>query len=454
MKTLFGTDGIRGIVGHWPLTPAFVQRIGAVAGRVLIQHHGHRKKCVLMVRDTRASGPLLERALSKGLNGSGLCVWDGGILPTPALSRLVPHRRFVAGVVLSASHNPAEFNGIKFFGSQGTKLPDTLERQIEQQLESPEKEGSLLSSLTVRKDPSAPGEYLKFIRSTWPHRLLLDGYSIVLDCANGSNSFIAADLFRSLGARVHVLSNKPDGFNINRACGALHPQALSREVRRQKADIGIAFDGDGDRAIFVDEQGHVRDGDATLLMAARYLKEHGRLKKNTVVLTVMANLGLRRALGALGIRFEETPVGDKYVWRRLEETGAVLGGEQSGHVIFREHLPSGDGLLTAVQVTAILRAARSPMSALSSLMVRYPQILENVRVEKRVPLEDLPQFMAGVRRIEKELGLFGRVVVRYSGTEPLLRIMVEGPDWTTVQRHVDCLRRLSQRETAASVKDR
>lgn len=439
MGKLFGTDGIRGVAGEYPLTPDFVARLGRVAGHVLGKHSGARKRVVMVVRDTRASGASLQRSLTQGLAAAGMGVADGGVLPTPAVAALVPRKKFAAGAVISASHNPAEFNGIKFFGPEGTKLSEALEQAVEAGLLAEAEPPASKKKGKAEKFASAGRDYLAFLRSTWPKGLSLKGFKIAVDCANGATGPVAASLFRSLGATVIVQSARPNGLNINKGCGALHPEALARVVKREGAHLGAAFDGDGDRAIFVDEEGVVRDGDYVLLAAGRHLKERGRLKKNLVVVTVMANLGLRRALASLGIDLLETAVGDKYVWQGLEKTGAVLGGEQSGHIIFREFLPSGDGLLTALQMLAVLKESGRPLSALSSLVVRYPQVLVNVKMKERTPLEDVGAYQAALKKVQAELGTAGRVLVRYSGTEPLLRIMVEGPDMPSIQAHAEAL---------------
>lgn len=431
-QRLFGTDGVRGVAGRWPLTAGFVEKMGRVAGRVL-DGSGRGRRLVFMVRDTRASGPALSRALAKGLVKAGYTVRDGGVLPTPAVAALLPRLRARAGVVISASHNPSEFNGIKFFGPDGTKLSDDLERAIEAGLAG---DGSLPTARGGRLAPhrAAAGDYLSFLKSTWPRGASLRGLTVALDGANGSTSFVAGTLLRSLGATVLPFFTRPDGRNINRGCGAVHPERLAAALRRHKAHVGVAFDGDGDRAIFVDEAGRVRDGDAVLLVAARHWKLSGRLKKNLAVVTVMANLGLRRALDALGIDTVETSVGDKYVWRAMAETGAVLGGEQSGHTIFADYLPTGDGLLTALQTLGVMAATGRPLSALSALSVRYPQVILNVKVREKKPLESLNGFMDKVKEIQRRYGPTGRVLVRYSGTEPLLRIMIEGTDADVINR--------------------
>lgn len=423
MAKLFGTDGVRGVAGRFPLTADFVRRLGWAAGQVFSAGKPGRK--LLMVRDTRASGPALARALADGLSRAGVRVLDGGVLPTPSVAALARTLGLAGGAVISASHNPAEFNGVKFFDARGFKLDEKREAAVESLALSdaplPRARGGAQSF------PRAAALYMDFLKKSVPGARPFAGLRVVLDCAHGAASRTAPAVFRALGARVSVLSNKPDGKNINRGCGALHPEKLAREVRRRRADFGAAFDGDADRAILVDETGAVRDGDAALLAAARRWLSRGRLKSNTVAVTVMTNLGLFRALKALGIETETTSVGDKYVWRGMEKTGAVLGGEPSGHVIFRDFLPTGDGTLTALQILAIV-AADGPLSALAALAVTYPQVLLNVPVREKKPLEKIPGFTAALSQVDKELGDTGRTLIRYSGTEPLLRVMIEGPD--------------------------
>jgi phosphoglucosamine mutase len=443
MPRLFGTDGVRGVAGRWPLTEDFIRRLGWAAGGVLAEREPRRPRAVFLVRDTRSSGPGLSRALAAGLGAAGFRALDGGVLPTPAVSALLPRMAAAAGAVISASHNPAEHNGVKFFGPGGLKLDEAWEDAIERRALSAEEMPAAVSRL--KAFPGAAARYLSFLEAAWPRGLSLKGFPLVLDCAHGAASAVGPALFRRLGARVIVRAAAPDGKNINRACGALHPDSLAGAVRRAGARLGVALDGDGDRAMFVDETGHVRDGDAVLLAAARRWLAGGRLKGGAVVVTVMANLGLLRALDALGIRTETTPVGDKYVWQGMERTGAVLGGEPSGHMIFRDFLPTGDGLLTALQVLALLVETGRPFSALTSLAVHYPQVLLNVPVAERRPLEKIPGFARALASVNEALGDTGRTLIRYSGTEPLLRIMVEGPDRAAIESHAQSLARLVQK---------
>jgi phosphoglucosamine mutase len=440
MGKLFGTDGVRGVAGRYPLTTNFVRRLGWATGTVLAKREPRRPRTVFVVRDTRASGPVLLRALAEGLGSAGFGVLDGGVLPTPAVAALLPSLPAAAGAVISASHNPAAHNGVKLFGPTGQKLEEEWEDDIERRALS--NDSNPAPRARLKPFLKAQERYMKFLLSTWPVGASLRGVPLVIDCAHGATSAVAPALFRRLGARVTVLSASPTGRNINRNCGALHPDALARAVRRTGARLGVAFDGDGDRAIFVDEAGRSRDGDSVLLAAARHLSVRGRLSNGTVVVTVMSNLGLLRALDALGFRTEVTAVGDKYVWQGMKKTGAALGGEPSGHVIFRDFLPTGDGLLTALQVAALLVETGQRFSSLTSLAVHYPQVLLNVPVRERRPLDKIKNFNKTLSEVNAALGETGRTLIRYSGTEPLLRIMVEGPDRAVIESHAESLARV------------
>ncbi len=441
-ERLFGTDGVRGKAGEWPLVPEFVERLGFFAGQSFSTVN--KKKAVFVVRDTRASGPVLQKALTSGFRKAGLAVADGGVLPTASVSALAPRYGFSGGAVISASHNPAEFNGIKLFDDAGRKMAEAAEDRVEAGARGNRPLPGMASGGSAQLETArASLDYRAFLKGTVPC-LNLSGLSVVVDCGNGAASTVGPALLRSMGAKVAVLSARPDGKNINRNCGALHTEALSRAVRRLGADVGFALDGDADRAIFVDETGAVRDGESALLIAARRLKAEGRLPNDVVVSTVMANLGFKRALGALGLRMEETPVGDRHVALAMERTGAALGGEPSGHVIFREFLGTGDGLLTALQILDVLHRTGRPFSVLASLAVKLPQVLLNVPVKERRPIAEMKRFSAELCRAEKSLGSGGRVLVRYSGTEPLLRIMVEGPDQGVVNGWASSLARLAK----------
>lgn len=429
MKHLFGTDGVRGVAGASPLRPGEILRLGHAAGEVL------REKCerletpcrILMVRDTRFSGPLISRKLADGLRQKGIDVYDGGILSTPSAAYLVRAHHFHSGVVISASHNPPEFNGIKFFNSQGCKWPDAWEEAVE------EKFFGRLSSSAFEKGKFFPAgslaeDYLSFLENSLGLENDFSDFRLAIDCSHGANSHLAPELFRRLGATVFVIGARPNGRNINVGCGSQHTEKLSNLVLRNKCDAGIAFDGDGDRVIVVDEKGDVIDGDFIIAILARHWKSTKQLKNNLVVTTVMANLGLKKVLKQMGIRVAEVAVGDRYVSEGMRKNGSVLGGEQSGHIILGQFLPTGDGLLTSLHLLVAAKKRNESVSKLASLMKKFPQVLVNVRIKERVPLDQLDGVQPRINFIQRELGDRGRVLVRYSGTEPLLRIMLEGPD--------------------------
>lgn len=381
-----------------------------------------------MVRDTRASGHWIAKRLADGLCDTGVNVVDAGILSTPSVAYLVKARAFHSGVVISASHNPPEFNGIKFFTPQGNKWPDMWEKNVEKNFFSnmaptlPSKRGSQVSIEALHDD------YESFLASTLHEVPDFSSFRLALDCSHGANSDTAPHLFKRLGAKVFSIGANPNGKNINVGCGSQHTEKLAALVLKKKCHLGIAFDGDGDRIILVDEKGHTLDGDHIIALLAKNFKRKKILKNNTVVITVMANLGLKKALSRLGIRVVEVSVGDRFVSEAMHKKGAVLGGEQSGHIILGAYLPTGDGLLTALHVLSHLKEEKKPLSRLVGWMKKYPQVLLNVPVKERIPLERLKGVSAAIQTVEKKLGNNGRVVIRYSGTEPLLRIMLEGPD--------------------------
>lgn len=427
---LFGTDGVRGIPGQPPLTADTVRSIAFLAARELLKQRSlsfnGRGPFVLMGRDTRASGPSLARALSAGFSDAGCRTVDIGVIPTPGVSVLVPRLRAAGGVVISASHNPAEFNGIKFFDARGRKLDPRCEARIENGLLRRQARRSKTALRVERADHHAE-LYRDFLRSSFPATLDLSGARLVVDCANGAACKLAPELFRMLGADVVEFACRPDGHNINKGCGAVHPDALCREVRRRRAHAGVCFDGDADRALLCDEKGAILDGDAIVAVAAERLARQGRLKAGKVVLTVMSNFGLVAALKAKGLEVVSVPVGDKFVTEAMDREGLSLGGESSGHVVFSEYEPTGDGILTALQILAAWRESGKPLSAVRRTFTPVPQFLRNLRVQRRAPLEKLPRFRAAAAACQRRFKGRGRVFVRYSGTEPLLRILVEGP---------------------------
>jgi phosphoglucosamine mutase len=441
MRRLFGTDGVRGVYGE-DLTDDLAFLLGRSAVTVLARYEGHRPTLVIG-RDTRASGEPLEKALADGIRAAGADVILAGVQPTPAVAFLTTDLKAGAGVVISASHNPAQDNGIKFFGPFGYKLSDDLEDEIEAEVRG----GASVEGGREGKVLPLPGgekSYLHHLAGAAEARL--DGLKVVVDCANGAASAVATDALRMLGAEVHPIFDQPDGTNINAGCGALHPDVVAGAVVAAGADVGIAHDGDADRALFADAEGNVIDGDQVLAACAIALKEEGRLAGNTVVTTVMANLGFMKAMEAAGIEVVAAKVGDRYVLEEMLARGSVLGGEQSGHIIFSEHATTGDGLLTAVRFLSIARRKGVGVAELASVMRRYPQVLENVRVAHKERLEDAEEIWAAVGAAEAALAGAGRVLVRSSGTEPLVRVMVEAESEEDARRHARAIAECVQAE--------
>ena len=430
---LFGTDGIRGVAGVYPLDAATVRRIAVSAAQILKK--GNNTPVIIMGRDTRESGEQIAEQLKEGLSSEGIEVWDLGVVPTPGGAFMVRRHPVVAGVVISASHNPYQDNGIKFFGPQGTKLSDAVESEIEKLIHSDTTANNGSVRAAIKLQGSLIRLYNEFLTQSFSKGHTLSGMRLVADCANGATCTVASEVLSSLGATVHCLNVTPDGKNINKDSGSLHPEKLAAEVARQGAHCGLAFDGDGDRIIFVDETGTVRDGDYILSIAAGFRKKMGTLTNNTLVTTVMANLGLFHAMESQDIKVLQTPVGDRYVYEGMVRTGAVVGGEQSGHIIFREYLQTGDGILSALQILSIMKETGESLSSLSRLLTKYPQVLINARVAKKVSLESLPKTKTAMRAAEEKLHGDGRVLVRYSGTENLLRVMIEGQD----KKEIDAL---------------
>jgi phosphoglucosamine mutase len=437
MGRLFGTDGVRGVANAAPLTPELTCRLGRAAATYLAERveSTRRRPTILIGRDTRVSGPLVEQALVAGVLSAGVDALLAGVLPTPAVAFLTAALGAAGGVVLSASHNPFEDNGVKLFSGEGDKLPDAWEDEIEARIQS-EWDGPRPTGAGIGRARAVPGaerRYLAGLRASLPPDLDLAGCRLVLDCAHGATYRVAPRLFRALGAEVATLGTRPNGTNINRATGALHPEALQARVRETPGAIGLAFDGDGDRMIAVDESGAVRDGDHVLAVCARALLARGALRGGVVVSTVMANLGLERALTALGIRMERAAVGDRYVLEEMRRLGANLGGEQSGHVIFLDHARTGDGLLTALQLLRTVRQAGQPLSVLAGQVEKCPQVLLNVRVRARPPLGELPRVSEILAQWQARFDGRARLLVRYSGTESLARVMVEGDDQAMIE---------------------
>jgi phosphoglucosamine mutase len=421
---LFGTDGIRAKAGVAPLDEATVARVGAALVRALT---GVAAPRVLIGRDTRESGAWIERALARGLEAQGAAAVSAGVAPTPAVAYLTRAAGFDAGVVISASHNPFDDNGIKIFSGRGEKLGEELEAAIERLVtEGPAVSAAAAAPLAV--DTTLADRYLAHLREILSSAGPLAGSLIAVDCANGATAPLAPAFFRSLGFDVATLGDRPDGRNINLACGSTHLDGLRELVIGRGARLGIAFDGDGDRALFIDRQGRTVDGDAVLLIAADDLRRQGRLRGNGVVATVMSNVGLELAMRERGIELVRAPVGDKYVMEEMQRRGLALGGEQSGHIIFADHLFTGDGMATALHVLRIMAATGRELDQLSAALVTYPQVLVNVRVRERVDYLTVPAIAQSIARVQTRVKDHGRVLIRYSGTEPLLRIMLEGRD--------------------------
>jgi len=450
-RRLFGTDGIRGVANVDPMTAEMALLLGRAVAHVF--RRSQRRHKILIGKDTRLSGYMLEQAMASGISSMGVDVLLVGPLPTPGIAFLTRSLRADAGAVISASHNPFQDNGIKFFAATGFKLPDEVELEIERLL-SDNSIAQLRPTATeigkaFRVD-DALGRYNVFVKNTFPRHLTLDGLRVAVDCANGSAYRVAPEVLSELGASVIPLAVEPDGENINRDCGALHPQALARTVVAERCHLGVALDGDADRAIFVDETGSVVDGDEVLTMAAAEMLKQGTLAHKTIVATVMSNLGLDLALEGLGGRVVRTPVGDRYVVEEMQRGGYNLGGEQSGHVIFLDHTTTGDGLITALFVLALVVERGRRLSELRRVMQRTPQILLNVRVSEKRDLSQLPLVQKAIRAAESALQRRGRVVVRYSGTEALARVMIEGDDGEAIRRFAEDIVSAFQREIGVS----
>lgn len=441
-RKYFGTDGVRGKVGDAPITPDFVMRLGYAAGKVLAAQERRLPQgdhpAVVIGKDTRISGYMLESALQAGLSAAGVDVLLTGPMPTPAVAYLTRALRAQAGIVISASHNPFEDNGIKFFSAAGTKLPDQTERAIEKALEEPMQTMPSEKLGKARRINDAAGRYIEFCKSTFPNELDLRGLKIVVDCAHGATYHVAPPVFHELGAEVVAIGNQPDGLNINLECGATCPQALQAAVKQHQADLGIALDGDGDRLIMVDEAGEVFDGDQLLYVIAKHRHKHGQLKGG-VVGTLMTNLGMEHALEKLKISFARAKVGDRYVLEMLNERGWQVGGEGSGHILCLDRHSTGDGIVSALQVLLALRMAGSTLGDFTRELTLYPQVLINVPVSKDFDFRESPQVQARLAEAEQELDGAGRVLLRASGTEPLLRVMVEGKSGQKVRHWAEAI---------------
>lgn len=434
-RRYFGTDGIRGRVGTWPITPEFVLKLGWAVGKVLARQ-GNGK--VLIGKDTRISGYMFESVLEAGLSAAGIDTHLLGPMPTPAIAYLTRTLRAQAGIVISASHNPYYDNGIKFFSAQGTKLPDEIELAIEEQLELPMTTVDSSELGKAIRVVDAPGRYIEFCKSTVSSDMILNGLKIVVDCAQGATYHVASNVFRELGAEVIEIGVEPNGLNINMGCGATHPEVLQKHVLEERADLGIGLDGDGDRVVMVDQFGHILDGDELLYIILKHKVALGTMKTG-IVGTVMSNLGFEKAVQSLGLEFVRVPVGDRYIISELNKRQWHLGGEPSGHIVTRDLTTTGDGIITALQVLAAMRHQHQSLAEIRSGLTKYPQILLNVKVASLDRGLDVPRIQEEILAVEKDLNNKGRVLLRKSGTEPLIRIMVEGEDAKRVQHHAEHL---------------
>ncbi|WP_095988122.1 phosphoglucosamine mutase [Cystobacter fuscus] len=435
-QRLFGTDGVRGVANVYPMTAEVAMQLGRALAH-LIRNGPHRHR-VIIGKDTRLSGYMLEQALAAGLISMGVDVDLVGPLPTPGIANLTTSMRADAGAVISASHNPYQDNGIKFFWRDGFKLPDETEAKIEELVASGAIDSIRPTATKIGRAfrlEDARGRYIVFLKTTFPRELTLEGLTVVVDCANGAAYKTAPAVLEELGAKVITLGVQPDGKNINHKCGALHPENLARCVVKNGAHLGIALDGDADRLIVVDEKGQVVDGDAIMAICTGELVTRKELKKKTLVATVMSNVGLERAVANYGVKVVRTKVGDRYVVEEMRKNGYNLGGEQSGHLIFSDHTTTGDGTLAALQLLAVMCRQQKPVSELASIFQPVPQTLLNVVVKNKRELGELPSVMRAIQDVEKKLGKEGRVLVRFSGTEPKARVLIEGTDATRNEQY-------------------
>ncbi|MGA2193602.1 MAG: phosphoglucosamine mutase [Nitrospirota bacterium] len=439
-RRLFGTDGVRGVANVHPMTTEMAMKLGRAAAYIF-RNSGARHRIVIG-KDTRVSGYMLESALTSGICSMGVDVLLVGPLPTPGIAFITRSLRADAGVVISASHNPFEDNGIKFFSREGLKLPDEIETRMEELITSGEIDHIRPTAGEVGKAfriDDAVGRYIEFVKSTFPRGMTLEGMKVVVDCANGASYKVTPWVLKELGAEIFVLNNKPNGININADCGSLHPEMIREAVIEQGADIGIAHDGDADRVIFCDEKGQDFDGDKVMALCALDMKKRNALSHDTVVATVMSNLGLELALKEAGIKLIRTAVGDRYVVEEMLRGGYNIGGEQSGHVIFLDYNTTGDGIITALQVLSILKRSGRKLSELSEVMTTYPQVLVNVKVREKKEITEVPALAGKFKDAQSKLDGDGRLLVRYSGTEAKLRIMAEGRDRALIEAIVNDL---------------
>jgi phosphoglucosamine mutase len=436
-RQFFGTDGIRGVVGQDPITPDFFIRLGFAIGSILVKNNTDKKikhPSVVIGKDTRVSGYMLESALEAGFIAAGVNVYLTGPMPTPAIAYLTKALRSQAGIVISASHNPFPDNGIKIFSEAGEKLPDSFEKEVELALNQPVKTVLPHDLGKAKRVDDAPDQYIEFCKSTFPESLNLRGLKIVLDCAHGATYHVAPKIFSELGADVITIGNEPDGFNINLDVGSTNPQTIKEATLKHKADLGIAFDGDGDRVVMIDHLGHVVDGDQLVLVIARALQQKNQLKGG-VVGTLMTNMAIEKALDDLGIEFVRTHVGDRYVLETLREKGWSIGGENSGHILTLDEHSTGDAIIASLQVLKSLRLLNQSLHDATKDSPLYPQVLINVETNKKIDLENNKSIQDAIRNVESKLNDKGRVLLRASGTEAKIRVMVEGEDMEAVKNH-------------------
>lgn len=435
MGKLFGTDGIRGLANITPITTDLAIKVGCSTAHLLKSQH--RRAKIIIGKDTRLSGYMVEYAITAGICSMGVDVLLVGPLPTPGIAFITASMRADAGIVISASHNTHEYNGIKIFGGDGYKLPDNMEEYMEDMILNgdvdrlPRPQAEEIGR--ARRIDDAQGRYIVYLKSTFPRSLTLEGLKLVVDCAHGAAYRVAPTVFEELGAEVILTGDRPNGKNINKGCGSLHPEHMAALVREHGAQAGFAFDGDADRVLFADEKGEVLDGDQLMAICASHYLKTGRLKENTLVATIMSNLGLEVAMRRQGGTLVRTPVGDRYVVERMRQGCHNLGGEQSGHLVFLDYSTTGDGILSALQVLAVMLQEDRPLSELKTVMDHYPQKLVNVKVAHRKPLDDIPEVLSLRDAIITRLGSDGRLVIRPSGTEPVIRVMVEGPDQQMIE---------------------
>lgn len=430
-RKIFGTDGIRGVTNTYPMTPEISLALGKALTKYLSEKTGGHVK-ILVGKDTRLSGYVFEQAIASGITSMGADVLLVGPLPTPAIAFLTSNMKATAGVVISASHNPYAYNGIKIFDSTGFKLPDKTEIEIENMILGEERIKPPPLTGKAKRIEDAVGRYIVFLKNTFPKDFTLDGLRVVVDCANGAAYKVAPIIFEELGARVITIGTEPNGTNINVDCGSLRPEMISQEVVRSGSDIGIALDGDADRVVFCDENGNEVDGDHVLAICSSEMMETGMLSTDTVVATQMSNMALENYLNEKGLKLERARVGDRYVVEAMRKLGANLGGEKSGHLLFLDHSTTGDGLLASLQILSIMKKKEKSLSELAGIINMFPQILNSLEIREKKPFEQIPGLVELVRESEKILGGKGRINLRYSGTEPLARVMVEGEDETLI----------------------